>query len=82
MAEGLETTTTTLAGVEVRVVTYAVGSRFGAKVESLDVGNTLGRGGGATREEAATAAIEAASLVLELRSATNAFRAGAARLKR
>lgn len=82
MPNELEQRVETVAGIDVRVSTYKVGTRFGAKVETLDVGNTIGRGSGATRAEASESAIASASLVLELRSATSAFKAGADRLKR
>jgi hypothetical protein len=78
----LEQHVESVAGIDVRISTYKVGTRFGAKVETLDVGNTIGRGTGGTRAEAAQAAVQSASLVLELRSATSAFKAGADRLKR
>ena len=56
-------------GVSVRVVSYKVGDRFGARVDNLDPGDVIGRGRGATREEAEAAAIDAAALKLSLSSA-------------
>lgn len=56
-------------GVSVRVVSYKVGDRFGSRVDNLDPGDVIGRGRGATREEAEAAAIDAAALKLSLSSA-------------
>lgn len=73
--------TRTIAGVEVRVQSHKVGHRWAAKVETLDVGNSIGRGMADTRDEAERLALDSAKVVLELRSATAAFRSSTARLK-
>jgi hypothetical protein len=71
----------TVADVEVSVQSYKVGTRWAAKVETLDVGNVIGRAMADTREEAEEAAIDGAKVVLELRSATASLRASANKLR-
>ncbi len=66
-----------IANVEVSVQSYRVGSRWAAKVETLDVGSVIGRAMAGTRAEAEEAATDSAKVVLELRSATAALRATA-----
>lgn len=78
---GFEQRVVSIVGVDVRVQSYRVGSRWAAKVETLDVGNSIGRGVADSREEAQRVAMESAKVVLELRSATAAFRSSADRLK-
>lgn len=68
-------------GIEVTIQSYRVGTRWAAKVETVDVGNSIGRASGETREAAENAAIESAKLVLDMRSAAAAFRTSASRLK-
>lgn len=71
----------TIADVEISVQSYRVGNRWAAKVETLDVGNVIGRAMADTREAAEAAAIESAQVVLELRSATASLRASADKLR-
>jgi hypothetical protein len=71
----------TLGGVDLVLQSYRVGTRWAAKVETADVGNAIGRGSGDTREAAETAALESAKLILDMRSATAAFRTSTSRLK-
>ena len=78
---GFEKRTMVLAGVEVAVQSYRVGTRWAAKVETSDVGNSIGRSAGDTREAAEAGAMEAAIVVLQLRNATAAFRNSAQRVK-
>ena len=78
---GFAQETRSIAGVDVRLQSYKVGNRWAAKIETLDVGNSIGRGMADTREEAERIAVESAKVVLELRSATAAFRSTAERLK-
>jgi hypothetical protein len=78
---GFEKRTIALGGVEVNIQSYRVGARWAAKVETADVGNSIGRGSGDTRESAEAAAIDSAKLVLDMRSAAAAFRTSANRLK-
>jgi len=66
---------------EVTVQSHRVGTRWTAKIETVDVGNSIGRGSGSSREEAETSAIESAKLVLDMRSAAAAFATSASRLK-
>jgi hypothetical protein len=70
-----------IANVEVSVQSYRVGNRWAAKVETLDVGNVIGRAMADTREDAEAAASENASVLLELRSATASLRASADKLR-
>jgi hypothetical protein len=78
---GFAKRTMLLGEVEVIVQSYRVGSRWAAKVETSDVGNSIGRSSGETRELAEAAALDSAKLVLEMRSAADAFRTSAQRLK-
>jgi hypothetical protein len=78
---GFEKRSVTTVGVLLTVQSYRVGARWAAKVETADVGNSIGRGSGDTRAAAEAAAIESAKLVLEMRSAGAAFRTSAHRLK-
>ena len=71
----------TIGDVEVSIQSYRVGSRWAAKVETLDVGNVIGRALADTREQAEEAAIDSAKVVLELRSATASLRASANKLR-
>lgn len=71
----------TIGTVDVTVQSYRVGARWAAKVETADVGNAIGRGSGETREQAEAAALDSATLVLDVRSAAAAFRTSADRLK-
>lgn len=70
-----------IGGVEVTVQSYRVGMRWAAKVEAADVGNAIGRGSGESREAAEAAALDSATLVLDVRSAAAAFKTSADRLK-
>jgi hypothetical protein len=70
-----------LAGVDVVIQSYRVGARWAAKVETSDVGNSVGRAQGDTREAAEAAATEAATVVLELRNASAAFKNVAQRVR-
>jgi hypothetical protein len=58
----------------VGVESYKVGARFAARVDNVDPGAVIGRGQGATREEAEQVALEAAALTLQLRDATQSMR--------
>lgn len=69
-----------LSGQPVGVSSYRVGNRFSARVDNVDPGAIIGRGQGATREEAEQAALESAALTMNLRSATEAMRQSAAQL--
>ncbi len=66
---------------DVTVQSHRAGTRWTAKIETVDVGNSIGRGSGSSREEAEAAAIESAKLVLDMRSAAAAFATSASRLK-
>lgn len=68
-------------GVDLEIQSYRVGTRWGAKVESTEAGNSLARGSGQTRAEAEGAAIESAKMVLDMRSAAAAFRTSTNRMK-
>jgi hypothetical protein len=70
-----------IGDVEVSVQSYRVGSRWAAKVETVDVGNVIGRALADTREQAEEAAMDSAKVVLELRSATASLRASANKLR-
>jgi hypothetical protein len=70
-----------LEGIELEVESYRVGSRWGAKVQTAVVGNSLGRGSGNTREAAEDAAIDSAKMVLDMRSAAAAFRTSTNRMR-
>lgn len=78
---GFEKRTVTIGQVELTVQSYRVGARWAAKVETADAGNSIGRGSGDTREAAEASALESARLVLDMRSAADAFRTSASRLK-
>jgi hypothetical protein len=78
---GFQKRTMVLAGVDVAVQSYRVGARWAAKVETTDVGNSLGRAQGDTRETAEAGAMDAATVVLELRHASAAFKNSAQRAK-
>ena len=68
-------------GVDLEIQSYRVGTRWGAKVETTEAGNSLARGSGQTREEAEGSAIESAKMVLDMRGAAAAFRTCANRMK-
>lgn len=71
----------TIGEVEVSVQSYRVGTRWAAKVETSDVGNVIGRALAESREAACGAALDAAKVVLDLRSASASLRASADRLR-
>lgn len=72
---GYESRVVSLAGVDVRVSSYTLGSRFSCRVDNLDPGGNIARGSGPTRADAESTAMEAARLALELRSASANMRA-------
>ena len=76
-----QTRAISLDGVEVEVDSYRVGARWAAKVHAPEVGNSLARGGGSTREEAERVALDSARMVLDMRNAAAAFRVSADRMK-
>jgi hypothetical protein len=63
-----------LEGQPVCVTSYKVGVRYCARVDNIDPGAIIGRGQGASRLEAETAAIDSAALTLQLRNASSAMR--------
>lgn len=63
-----------LDGVEVGVTSYKIGNRYASRVDNVDPGSIIGRGGGPTREAAESIALEKASLSLDLVRATQALR--------
>ncbi len=65
---GLETREIEIAGLTVRLSSYEVGRRFSCRVDNIDPGGNIARATGATREEAEKAAIESATLAIDLRS--------------
>lgn len=73
-ANGMETRSATVAGIEVRVVSYVVGKRLSCRVENVDGGN-IARATGATREEAEREALDNAALSLEMSQARSALTA-------
>jgi hypothetical protein len=81
-AQGLQERRKTVEGHEVRVVSYKIGDRFGSRVDNIDPGDVIGRGRGATREEAEDAAVEAASLRLGLTSAREMLQKSVGHLNR
>lgn len=63
--------------VDARVVgitSYRVGNLFAARIDNVDPGSIIGRGSGATREEAEGIALEKAMLSLDLERAGQAMR--------
>ncbi len=79
---GFETRVEKIGRVEVRVTSYAVGTRFSCRVDNIDPGGNIARASGATREEAEREAIDSARLALELRSATATLRVVSNALKK
>lgn len=64
----------TVEGQEVGVTSFRIGARFACRVDNVDPGSVIGRGNGATRDEAEQAALDKASLSLGLTQATQALR--------
>lgn len=78
---GLKTRHIRIGGVEVELSSHQLGERFVARITHLDVGTLLGRGRGGTREQAEKAAIEGATLRLELSEARRTLQSSVDRLK-
>lgn len=79
-ANEYEKRTTEIDGVTVGLSSYRVGKRFSARIDNIDPGAIIGRGQGATRDEAEREAMESAALTLKLRDAARAMRQSAQRL--
>jgi hypothetical protein len=58
----------------VGISSYRVGNLFAARIDNVDPGSIIGRGSGATREEAEEIALEKAMLSLDLEQAGQAMR--------
>ena len=58
----------------VGITSYRVGSLFAARIDNVDPGSIIGRGSGATREEAESIALGKALLSLDLEQAGQALR--------
>jgi hypothetical protein len=58
----------------VGITSYRVGNLFAARIDNVDPGSIIGRGSGATREEAEGIALEKALLSLDLEQAGQAMR--------
>ncbi|MEP7121599.1 MAG: hypothetical protein ABJE95_11835 [Byssovorax sp.] len=56
------------------VTSYRVGNLFAARIDNVDPGAVIGRGSGATREEAESIALEKALLSLDLEQSGQALR--------
>src|SRR5262245_15597669 len=63
-----------IEGVEVRVTSYQVGKRYACRIDNIDPGTIIGRGRGATRAEAESAALAGATVKLGLSQARSALR--------
>ena len=79
MSDGTDTnefrrTIATLAGREVGVTSYRVGSRYSCRIDNVDPGAVIGRAIGLTRDEAEGAALASAGLTLDLQDANDALR--------
>ena len=61
-------------GQEIRVTSYLVGKRFACRIDNIDPGTIIGRGRGASREEAEDAALAGATLKLGLSLARTSLR--------
>jgi hypothetical protein len=79
--EGIETKRVVIGGVLAELSSHRLGERFVARVNDIEAGAIIGRGRGGTREQAEEAAIEGASLRLELTEARRALQSSVARLK-
>lgn len=72
-ADEQEQTASTLEGVAVRIFSWRIDGRYAARVETVDPGDSIGRGRGGSREEACAAAIAGAALRLGLTAARQAL---------
>lgn len=66
---------------EARVASHRVGDRYAARVEEVGSSDVLGRGRGATREEAEDAALTSASVKIGLSAARSSLRRTMAQLQ-
>jgi hypothetical protein len=71
--DGMQERRASIEGCNVHIVSYRVGDRFGCRVDNIDPGDVIGRGRGATRDEAEHQAVDAASLRLALSGARSNF---------
>ncbi|MCB9597384.1 MAG: hypothetical protein H6719_31960 [Sandaracinaceae bacterium] len=63
------------------MTSYLVGVRYSARVDNIDPGGIIGRGRGATREEAETLALDDAELRLALSHSRQALGAASRALR-
>ncbi|MEW5855241.1 MAG: hypothetical protein AB2A00_41070 [Myxococcota bacterium] len=61
-------------GRKLGVTVHRVGTRFSCRVDNVDPGDVIGRGSGATVEEAEQAALANALMMLSLSQATHQLR--------
>ncbi len=80
---GIRSRHATIAGEVVHIASHRITpTRWAAEVLYEQDGTLIGKGSGATREEAETCALEGARLVLGLHAARASFRRGIAGLRR